>query len=278
MEERKMAVYEFNFYSKKLGRYVPAVGVLPTDGAEVHPERIPGCYERPMKTIYLLSGYSGGHMDWISYTQLILSCYKYNVAAFMPAGENSFYLDDEKRTAYYEQFVSEEFVAYTRKTFAEVSEKREDTFIGGISMGGFGALYLGMRHSAAFSKILSLSPGIVCYGYNEQTNTFLEASIPQAFCENMFGPCEALGQSEVNLEILYQRLKQEKEKIPDIYLACGKEDFFLQHSRRWYQFLKKEKASCYYEEAPGKHEWDFWNQYIDKALKWAVENGDDGMK
>lgn len=267
-----MAVYEFNFYSEKLGRYVPAAGIIPTDGAAVHPECIPECYERPMKTIYLLSGYSGGHMDWLHYTQIVIFCYKYNVAAFMPAGENSFYLDDEKRTAYYEQFISEEFVKYTRETFAAVSKKREDTFIGGISMGGFGALYLGMRHSGVFGRILALSPGIVSYCYQEHKNVFLEAGITKDFCDNMFGSIENLQQSDINLEILYERIKREREEIPDIYLACGTEDPFLEQSRQLYQFLKKENAVLYYEETPGRHEWDLWNRYIEQALGWAVRN------
>lgn len=265
-----MAVYEFNFYSAELGRYVPAVGILPTDGAAVHPECLPECYERPMKTLYLLSGYSGGHLDWINYTQIVLFCYKYNVAAFMPAGENSFYLNDEKRTAYYEQFISDEFVKYTRETFAAVSRKKEDTLIGGNSMGGFGALYLGMRHTDVFGRIISLSPGIVSYGYNENKNDFLEASITQDFCDHLFGPVEKLQQSDINFEILYRRIKQNKEEIPLIYLACGTEDFFLEQSRRFCQFLKEEKADFYYEETPGRHEWNVWNQYIDKGLGWAV--------
>lgn len=265
-----MAVYEFNFYSTKLGRYVPATGILPTDGGEVHPECIPECYERPMKTIYLLSGYSGEHTDWLHYTQIVLFCLKYNVAAFMPAGENSFYLDSGKREAYYEQFVAEEFVNYTRETFKPVSDKREDTFIGGISMGGFGALYLGMRHHKTFSKILSMAPGIVCYGYNENSNFFLDAGMTRDYCDTMFGDPKELLKSEANLEVLYQRLKRDKEEIPDIYLTCGTEDFVLDHSRQLCEFLKKEKASFYYEETSGRHEWDIWNGHIDKALGWAV--------
>ncbi len=266
-----MAVFEFNFYSEKLGRYVPATGILPTDGAAVHPECISECYKRPMKTIYLLSGYSGGHTDWLHYTQIVTFCLKYNVAAFMPAGENSFYLDSKNREAYYEQFVAEEFVNYTRDTFRAVSDKREDTFIGGISMGGFGALYLGMRQHKTFSKILSMAPGIVCYGYNEQKNFFLENGMTQDYCNTMFGPPKELLQSEVNLEILYQRLKKDKEEIPDIYLTCGTEDFVLEHSRALNKFLKKESASFYYEETPGTHEWYIWNGHINKALAWAVD-------
>ncbi|EOS73322.1 MAG: alpha/beta hydrolase-fold protein [Lachnospiraceae bacterium] len=269
-----MAVFEFNFYSTKLGRYVPAIGILPTDGGEVHPECILECYERPMKTIYLLSGYSGGHTDWLHYTQIVTFCLKYNVAAFMPAGENSFYLDSKKRDAYYEQFVAEEFVNYTRKTFAAVSDKREDTFIGGISMGGFGALYLGMRHSKVFSKILALAPGILCYGYNEHSNFFFDAGMTKEYCDTMFGDPKKLILSEANLEVLYQRLKRDKEEIPAIYLTCGTEDFVLEHSRVFYQFLKKENASFYYEETPGTHEWYIWNGHIDKALRWAVGRAD----
>lgn len=267
-----MAVYEFNFYSESLGRYVPVMGVLPTDGAAVHPECISECYKRPMKCIYLLSGYSGSYTDWINYTQIVIFCYKYNVAAFMPSGENSFYIRDERRTADYEKFVAKELVDYTRKTFAEISSKREDTYIGGISMGGFGALYLGLKYGDVFSKILSMSPAIVCYAYNKDRNAFLDAGITEEYCKGTFGTPQNICGTDVNLELLYEKRVEEKQLIPEIFLACGTEDFCLEQSRKMVHFLKEKKASFFYWETPGEHVWMVWNQHIVKAIEWALMN------
>lgn len=265
-----MAVFDFNFYSESLGRYVSVSAILPTDGACVHPECIPECYDRPMKSIYLLSGYSGSYMDWVNYTQIVIFSYQYNVAVFMPAGENSFYINDKKRMANYEKFVAEELVDYTRKTFAEVSKRREDTYIGGISMGGFGALYLGMKYGHTFRKILAMSPAIVGYAYTEEKNEFLDASISQDYCEGVFGTPQEVAKSDKNLEVLYQRCMNENIPLPDIFLACGTEDFCLNQSRKLVQFLTEQQASFDYLETPGEHVWMIWNQYIQKGLDWAV--------
>lgn len=267
-----MAVYEFNFYSESLGRYVPVMGVLPTDGKQVHPECMPECYERPMKCIYLLSGYSGSFTDWIHYTQIVLFAYKYNVAVFMPSGENSFYIKDERRAADYERFVAEELVNYTRQSFREISFEREDTYIGGISMGGFGALYLGLKYGDIFAKILSMSPAIICYAYKKEKNDFLNAGISEAYCRGIFGNPENVCNTDLNLELLYEKREEKKQVIPEIFLACGTEDFCLEQSRDMVHFLKEKGAAYHYLETSGEHVWDVWNQHIDKALEWAVLN------
>lgn len=265
-----MAVYEFHFYSKCLGRYVPVTGILPTDGHAVHPECIPECYERPMKSVYLLSGYSGCSTDWLNYTQLVIYCYQYNVAAFLPAGENSFYINDTEHMADYEEYIAKELVDYTRVTFACVSKHREDTIIAGNSMGGFGALYLGLKYGSVFGKILSLSPAIVCYAYTREKNAFMDAGISEEFCRGVFGtPGEAAG-TDRNLEMLYDRCVEQGVELPDIFMACGTEDFCLEQDRTMAEFLTKRKASFHYMETEGEHVWMVWNRHIEKALEWAV--------
>ncbi len=265
-----MAVYEMNFFSEKLGRMVSAMAILPTDGIAMHIDRIQECYERPMKSMYLLSGFSKDEKAWLYSSPIMRYCYKYNTAAFFPSGENAFYIDDEKRMSYYEQYIGEELVNYTRKTFCAVSDKREDTIIGGISMGGYGALYIGLRHPDIFGKILSLSPGIISYDYPENKEKLTAMGFAGPYLDHIFGNDKRMTEKELNLEELYRNQKEKGEKLPGIFLACGSDDFVYEYSRKWNLFLQNEQADYRYCELPGGHDWEFWEKVTPEGLKWVT--------
>ena len=59
-----------------------------------------------------------------------------------------------------------------------------------------------------------------------------------------------------------------KGKFPDIYLACGSEDFLIKENRAYRDFLKENKVKFTYVESPGVHNWDFWDEYILKAINY----------
>ena len=50
-------------------------------------------------------------------------------------------------------------------------------------------------------------------------------------------------------------------------MAIGTEDNLCDDNRRFRDFLKKEGADFFYEDGPGRHTWQFWNEYIDRGLK-----------
>lgn len=78
----------------------------------------------------------------------------------MPSGENRFYLDDEKSGELYGEFIGKELVEFTRKLFP-LSDKREDTFIAGLSMGGYGAIRNGLKYAENFGCVIGLSAALV---------------------------------------------------------------------------------------------------------------------
>lgn len=129
-----MATIQVNFFSKCLRREVTFNALLPLDSPV-----IPGQTEeehriKPLKTLYLLHGYSGSHGDWLSYSRIRELSDKHKIAVIMPSGENHFYVDDEDLGALYGEFVGKELVEFTR-TLLPLSTDREDTYIGGLSMG-----------------------------------------------------------------------------------------------------------------------------------------------
>lgn len=128
-----MAFIEMNFMSEALMRTVTVNVILPAD--KLMPPGVPKLELRPFKTLYLLNGVMGNHTDWMNATNIQAMAEEKNLAVVMPGGENMFYLDHEDIHALYGEFVGKELVEFTRKIFP-LSDKKEDTFIGGLSMGG----------------------------------------------------------------------------------------------------------------------------------------------
>ena len=139
-----MAVFTTTMFSNSLHRLTELTAIVPVEKAAGIPEELRCQDEAPMKTIMLLHGYSGTHTDWIRGSRIEQLAMKYHVAVLCPSGENGFYVDDRKRDAMYEQFLCE-VIDFGRRVFP-LSDKREDTYIGGFSMGGYGALVNGMKH------------------------------------------------------------------------------------------------------------------------------------
>ena len=155
-----MAVFRVTFYSRALAGQTDMCVVLPNDLPPMISQMNPH-YTRPMKTLVLLHGYSGGPWDWIMGSSIQELAGAYNLEVIMPNDRNSFYLDREPTGEAYATFVGEEVLEYARSTFG-LSRKAEDTFIGGFSMGGFGALRTGLAFSHNYSKIAALSSAPEC--------------------------------------------------------------------------------------------------------------------
>ena len=149
-----MATLHLNFRSDSISRSVYPVAFLPDYNGfnDVKP---------PYRTLYFLPGYSGGGLETATFTNFALYSALYGVAIILIDGENSFYLDDDLRGAKFSQYAGKEIVEATR-AMLPLSHKREDTYIGGISMGGYGALVNGLRYAGIPSGDKSLG-GMLCH-------------------------------------------------------------------------------------------------------------------
>ncbi|AQR98190.1 alpha/beta hydrolase [Clostridium saccharoperbutylacetonicum] len=263
-----MAFLQINFYSKTLKKLVNFNALLPIDTIE-----IPGMSEaqkRSMKAIYLLHGYSGNHHDWVCGSKIQELSLKYNVAVFMPSGENSFYLDDTDRGELFGEFVGNELVEFTRKMF-HLSDRREDTFIGGYSMGGYGAIRNGIKYSHNFSCIIALSSALIIRNIAGIPVDYKDMMADYKYYNRVFGDLNQLLGSDKDPEALILKSKKENKYIPKIYMACGTEDFLIKENQSYHDFLVSEGIEHTYIEGPGIHNWDFWNEYIEKAILWTNE-------
>ena len=154
-----MALIQVNYSSKALFRTVPMNVILPADRFDADTDWYLNGKERKYKTLYLLHGLLGNYTDWVSQTRIQKWAEERNLAVVMPSGDNSFYFKSRTPWNDYETFIGEELVEITRRMFP-LSEKREDTFIAGLSMGGFGALRNGIVYSGTFSHVIGLSSAL----------------------------------------------------------------------------------------------------------------------
>lgn len=267
-----MALIEVNYFSKALLRTVPFMAVLPLDKVNMKDKTL--TYrkeEKPLKTLYLLHGVFGNYTDWITQTRLQRWAEDHHLAVIMPSGDNHFYVDCVSTGEAYGEFIGEELVEFTRKLFP-LSDKREDTFIGGLSMGGYGAIRNGLKYNRTFGRICGLSAGMGFvdrekYLTPETENNPLYTS-RRSFFEALNGNLKKVKGSDRDLKALVLDLQEREEEIPDFYLCCGTEDPLLKSNREYAAFLKEHGVNVDYEEGPGSHEWDFWDRFIQKIIAW----------
>ena len=263
-----MAIFRISFMAETLGRTVPLTVILPTDKVYFGdmPRREPG---KPYKTLYLLHGILGDDTDWLYGTRIARWAAEKDLCVVMPSGENMFYIDQPDPGNYYGEFIGRELVEFTRKTFP-LSHKREDTYIGGLSMGGYGAMRNGLKYSDTFGAIVALSSAFLVDESLLVVNpnpTF--PSDRQEYKKAVFGQdLEAAIASDKNPYVLIRQHLEQKKAIPDIFMACGSDDFLLAKNREFVSFLRENNVPVHYVEAPGNHEWDFWDTHIKEALDW----------
>ena len=258
-----MAIVDVNFISEALMRTVTFRAIIPCDkfGFNVKRER------KEFKTLYLLHGIFGNYTEWVNGTRIQAWAEANDLAVIMPSGENHFYLDDENTGELYGEFIGKELVEFTRLMFP-LSTKREDTFIAGLSMGGYGAIRNGLKYAENFGCIAGLSAALVHDTWKDSANSAPAFPFRRKYYEAIFGDFDKVAGSDKDPKALVKKLIEEKKEIPNIYLCCGTEDGLISRSRDFRDFLIENNVPVTYEEGPGKHDWVFWDTYIKKILAW----------
>lgn len=258
-----MALIEINFISECLMRTVTVNAIIPFDkipaDGQAKKARI------PFKTLYLMHGIFGNYTDWVSGTRIQRWAEEKDLAVIMPSGENHFYVDCKANGERFGEFIGKELPTKMRELFP-LSDKREDTFIGGLSMGGYGAIINGLKYNDTFGYIAGLSSALVLEDLVSEKSGITQAAFGDDYVRTVFG--DAPIGSENDYYALANNLADSNRQKPQIYMCCGLEDTLLDKNRKYASFLKEKGFSVTYEEGPGNHEWDFWDRYIKKVIDW----------
>lgn len=258
-----MALIEVNFLSECLMRTVTVQAVIPFDKLPAQGATLPDAEKYPV--LYLLHGIFGNYTDWVSGTCIQRWAEERNLAVIMPSGENHFYTDCEANGERFSEFIGRELPEKMRRLFP-LSEKKEETFIGGLSMGGYGALLNGLTYYETFGYITGLSSGLF-FDESENSSAFMpEQLFGPDFRKTIFGEPYTGGKNDLRALAKKRAAGVPQKELPKIYLCCGLSDSLLDANREFSAYLKELGYSVIYEEGPGDHEWDFWNTYIKRIL------------
>jgi putative tributyrin esterase len=261
-----MALLECKFFSKSLLLNTNIFVVIPTKTFSdilLNPEQEGNLKAEKYQTLYLLHGGSDDASAWTRNTRIERYAEKHNVAVVMPEVDLSFYTDMAHGNKYW-TYISEELPAFVQSLFP-LSTKREDNFVAGLSMGGYGAFKLALRKPENFSYAISFS-GAVDIDQMIKENTVRN----DEFFSNVFGDLNTFKNSENDLLYLLEKAKAENSNLPKLYQACGTEDFLYQNNLRFKRRAQELGIDLTYVESPGGHDWDFWEEYIQKGLDWIA--------
>ncbi len=161
----------------------------------------------------------------------------------------------------YYDFITQELTCVVKGLFP-VSEKREDTFIAGLSMGGYGAFKIALRNPEMFSKAASMS-GVM--DIKKRLDNFEEKDEESLW---VFGSPEGFKKEEDDLYYLISSLTEKNIPVPDLFQCCGTEDFLYKDNTEFRDYLKKLSIDLVYSEEPAIHSWDYWDKKIQDILDW----------
>lgn len=214
--------------------------------------------------VYVLHGYGDNHTSWIRKSMIEFIARDLDVIVVMPEVYNGFYINNTHGFDYF-TYISEE-LPIKIANFFPISLKREDTFIMGNSMGGYGAFRIAMAKPAQYAAAVSFS-GIL--GLDIHNNIFQFTNRDMKTIENVFGLEESFEESENSLLYLAKKLDACDDVKPRLYHFCGKEDnITYSEGLKFIEFVKKNTSlTVRYEESSGGHNWLFWNTYIEKAFE-----------
>lgn len=258
-----MAFFEVSFFSDVLGMCMSMNVVLPqkTRGNIGVTE---GAFGERFPTLYLLHGMSDDHTTWMRRTSIERYAEAYGIAVVMPTTYLGWYTDMAFGFPY-RTFIGEELPKICRSFFPGMSEKREDTYVSGNSMGGYGSLALALTYPETFSVAAPLS------GAFNPKWLYKKDDPKDTFFPDIFGPLDAFDGSPNDLFALAVRVKESGKPMPHIFQWCGDRDFLLEDNREMKDHLLSLGYDITYRETDGDHSWGYWDREIQRVLRYIDE-------
>lgn len=167
-------------------------------------------------------------------------------------GDGSGYLPHNQKD--FEQWIIEDVPNAVLENISSVTQN-SDMFISGLSMGGFGALRLGIKYANRF-KAISAHSSITDL---EQMNLFVEE------------PLENYLQEDEKENSVWGLLRENTGKLPRIRFDCGKSDELIEANRALHEQLKMDTIPHEYQEFEGGHDWSYWQEHVEKSLLFFAE-------
>jgi putative tributyrin esterase len=215
---------------------------------------------RPWAAFYLLHGLSDDHTIWARRTSVERYVQGLPLVLVMPDGGRGWYSNANVGYAYEDDLVND-IIGLVDRTFPTKAE-RGGRAIGGLSMGGYGAVKIGLKHHEKFASVNSHS-GAVGVMRDTETGKRLGDEFTRIFGDEPRGGLE-------DPFAIVERI--DHGRIPKLRLDCGTDDFLLDQNRAFHKHLESLRVAHEYEEFPGGHDWAYWDRHVQEAIAFHARN------
>lgn len=256
-----MAFMQVEFFSKILHMAVAADVVIPQSVTGEIGLESQEAKDGKHPVLWLLHGATDDHTTWQRRTSIERYAAQRGLAVVMPSGHLSSYASMAHGGDFY-HYIAEELPEIMRGFF-RLSEKREDNFIAGNSMGGYGAMKIGINYPNQYSVIGCLSAGAGNGKPLGNRGGLFDEEAYRMRNKMLYGGKDLKGTLE---DTFYMAEKNRNvENLPRIYHTCGKDDFLIEKAHEMRDFFQGMEGNPYqyvYEEYEGIHGWEYWDEHV----------------
>ena len=249
-----MALIEVNCYSTSLGECVHFNVVIPqrTTTGQIG---IDSKTSEKYPVMYLLHGLSDDETTWLRRTSIERYATEKGIAVVMPSTHRGWYMNSPKGNFF--SFIGTELPNLIAEFFPSISTERKDTFIAGLSMGGYGALKFELTNPDKYAAAAALSGA---FDINAEYRFNMLKSEHVVSCDQT--------NTENDVYYLTRKLHESGGIKPDIFMWCGTEDCLIEDNRRMRDLMNNCNYNLYYTESPGNHAWNYWDEQIKNVIDW----------
>jgi S-formylglutathione hydrolase FrmB len=252
----QVSVAEDSLFSPSINSTMKFCVVLPDGYAKVN-ERY--------TTVYLLHGYNQNYTDWIKQTDLVKYAASYHFIFISPDAKNSWYSNSiTQKNSNYEDYIVKDLIPFVDKKYRTAPTKTHRAIVG-LSMGGYGAAKLALKHDSLFFFAGCLSPAIhVPFGLEDSAILARRSKGSMQSIRDIFGAVRNSYWDENDVFLLAQ--KADTATVPFFYLAVGSQDKLIEILELTHKFavtLRNKHIPFEMHETSGAHDWKFWDKEIE---------------
>ena len=262
-----MAVIRMNFLSQALGMQTNVTICLPSFSFKDVMEKREDVYVPGMKyqVLWLLHGGSGDDSDYVNFSNITRYADDHKLAVVMPSDYNMFYTDQKNGGKFF-TFITEELPKMCRAIFP-FSDKKEDNFVGGLSMGSGGAMKCALLHPEMYQAALIMSgPGMRLHRPDDKFAVEFLNKVIAGEDVSDYKAVEPYAE-DIQMAVPAYNIIKAGTELPQLFFTSGGDDFLKEQTLLGLRFYDKMGVKYFYEEIPGYgHEWDFWDLILRKAI------------
>lgn len=216
---------------------------------------------RNARVVYLLHGYGGDQGDWFTYSRVAEEAARLGLVVVTPDGANSWYVNSP--IGRWEDYIVTDLVQEVERRWP-VAKGRDARAIAGLSMGGYGAVRIGLRHPDRFALAASMSGALDITRFRSVFNP--RGELPDVF--EIFGPDDSRTRGDNDVYQLAGTATA--SALPYLYVDCGVDDPWFAINREFASILRARALPHEFHEEPGSHNWAYWDRQVRSVMALAA--------